>query len=50
MIYTALPHNGVGDVTGFNLPIHGKVLLCDRTVPNIMIAFAVPNESTFMLL
>jgi hypothetical protein len=50
MIYTALPHDGVSHVTGFNFPVHGEVLLGDGTMPNIMIAFAVSNESTFMLL
>jgi hypothetical protein len=48
MAYTTLPHDCVGDVAGFNLSVYGEMLLSDGAVPNVVVSFAAPYESTIM--
>ena len=45
VVEAALFHNGVGSVAGFDFPIHGEMPPSDRAVPNIMVAFAMPDKS-----
>jgi hypothetical protein len=46
MIYPALPHYGVGGMTGFNFAVNGYMTFRDGAVPNIMIAFAMTFKIT----
>ena len=39
MIDTALPHNAICGVPGFDFSVNCKILVADRTVPDVMIAF-----------
>ena len=44
VVYSALLHNGVGGVPGFDFPIHGEVLAGKGAVPDVMISLAMPDE------
>lgn len=39
MIDTALLHDGVCGVTGFDFPVNGKIPIVDGAVPDVVIAF-----------
>jgi hypothetical protein len=39
MVYAALPHNRVGNMTGFYLTVYREILFRMGAVPNIMVAF-----------
>ena len=46
MVYSALLHNCVCCVAGFDLPVYRDMYVRDWAVPNIMIAFPVTHEIT----
>jgi hypothetical protein len=43
-------HDGVGSVTRFNFGIDGKIDVRFRAVPNVMVALAMPDKSTLVVL
>jgi NO-binding membrane sensor protein with MHYT domain len=48
-VYTSLLHYAICNMADTNFPVYSKIPVGNRTVPNIMVAFAVPHKITFML-
>lgn len=45
---TALLHDGICRIARFYLSIHSEMPLCDWAIPDIMIAFSVPDKGAAM--
>lgn len=45
----ALLHNGVCGVAGFDFSVHGKVPADDRAIPDVVVAFSVPDKGASVL-
>ena len=49
MVDSALFHNGIRSMAGFDCRIHGDVSVCMRAEPDIVIALSVPDEAAAAL-
>ncbi len=50
IVYSALLHDSISGVSGFDFGIHRYVTVCNGTEPNVMVAFAPTKKATVMLL
>lgn len=46
MINSALLHNCISGMSGFDFGINGKISVCDWAIINIMVAFSVSYKTT----
>jgi hypothetical protein len=48
VVYAALLHNGVCGMAGFDFAVYCEMLFGNRTVPNVMVTFPMPDENAPM--